>query len=199
MSKIIPISDEEAARIAQYLDVDTGIARSDVAIIFGTRLPEPAYIAAEMFRQGAVGYIVLTGGRNRQDGMNEAERHWSILVAGGVPQDRIVLEQQSNNTLENVLFALEALAEYCQVRRIRTVTAVTKWYHARRAVMTLKRHFPSVVRYFAMTYEPSFAQRENWRLSESGAKRVMKEWKSIPNYLAQGHIAEIFKDGDGYI
>jgi len=199
MNKIAPKSGEEAARITRYLDIDTGIVRSDVAIVFGTRLSEPAYLAAEVFHQGAVNYIVLTGGSNRRDGIGEARQHWSILVACGVPQEHVVLEQRSCNTLENVLFALEALTELRKVRQVKAVMAVTKWYHARRAVMTLKRHFPLGVRYFAVTYEPSFAQRDNWWLSEPGVRRVLKEWQSIPKYLAQGHIAEIYKDGGGYI
>jgi len=193
------ITNEEAASIAQYLDIDTGIARSDVAIVFGTRLLEPANLATEMFRRGMVNYIVLTGGHNRQDGLSEAERHWSILVRSGIPQERIVLEARSSNTLENVLFSLEALTKLHLIGQVKAVVAVSKWYHARRAVMTLKRHFPVGTRFFAVTYEPSFAQRNNWWLSEPGARRVLKEWQSIPKYLAQGHIAEIYKDGDGYI
>ena len=83
------------------------------------------------------------------------------------------------------------IAARIDLEHIRAIVAVAKWYHSRRALMTLKRHFPPGIRYFIKTYEPGGFERANWPQKAQVARRVLKEWRAIPRYLAQGHIAEI--------
>ncbi len=55
------IEREEADRIARYLDLHAPPRRADLAFVFGTRLPEPANLAANLFGRDLVEYVVLTG------------------------------------------------------------------------------------------------------------------------------------------
>ncbi len=58
-----------------------------------------------------------------------------ILIDGGVPEDRIVLEDRSTTTEENIRFALPILHRH----GIASVVIVTDWYHAPRARMVARR------------------------------------------------------------
>jgi len=191
----------ESARITEFLDVTTPLPdHADLLFVFATRLLAPAHLAAELYFQQRAPYLVLTGGTNRTTGENEACRHYQGLTDAGVPAERIVVENRSTNTYENVLFALPLIAQTLPLASIRTVLAVCKWMHSRRAAMTLKQHFPLGTRYYVTTYEPAGVTRENWLQNpRMSTANVLKEWESIPRYLEWGHIQEIHREGDSWI
>lgn len=194
------IDQAHAERIARYLDTSTAMpAQADLAFAFGTRHREPACIAARLAQQGIVQYVVLTGGINRYTGKKEADAHLEILRQKGVPSDTILLENESRNTSENVLYALPMIQEHLSLERVEAVVVVTKWHHSRRAMMTLRRHLPQGTRYYAAVYEPEGVRRSDWWRREESYRRVMKEWQNIPRYLAQGHIARIKAVGDAFV
>ncbi|MCP4538804.1 MAG: YdcF family protein [Chloroflexi bacterium] len=196
----VQISTEEAEHITQYLDVHTAAPQSaDFAFVFGTRRSEPAHIAADLFRRSVVRYVVLCGGENRFTGVNEANMHLGILFRNSVPRNCIIVEEKSTNTLENVVFARPKMEKCIELRNIKSVLVVTKWYHCRRVMMTLKRHLPQGIRYFTASYEPADVTRSNWWLSEEGRKRVLKEWHNIPRYLKQDDIAEIMEYDGAFV
>ena len=138
---------------------------------------------------------MLTGGINRQTRYPEAETHAKEVVRLRVPPEKILVENGSTNTMENVMFArpiLEARPNLFSG----AVVAVTKWYHARRALMTLKRFLPPGLRFYTARYEHQEIRRDNWWQTPIGKKCVLHEWRSIPIYLEQGNLAEItFQDG----
>lgn len=192
--------DVEAEQIARELDVATRLPPSlDVLFVFGIRLTQPALLAADLVNQGVARYVVLTGGRNPVSGMIEAEAHLAILLSHGVPPERIVLEDQSSNTLQNVTYSVPKLLERVSSHLISSVGVVAKWYHCRRAMMTLKRHLPMKVKLFAVPYEPDDIGRSNWWQTPEGRKRVLAERDRIPRYLAKGDIAHIQEIDGGYV
>ncbi|MFL7810537.1 MAG: YdcF family protein, partial [Anaerolineae bacterium] len=149
--------------MADYLDLNAPPEHAGLAFVFGTRHAQPAHMAAGLFQRGIVEWIVLTGGSNRLTGLLEAQAHLEIVLAEGVPRERVVVESSSTNTLENVVLALPLLEERGLLQTLRSVVAVCKWYHCRRAVMTLKAHLPDGVRYYTQTYEPDDLRREGWQ------------------------------------
>ncbi len=189
----------EADRIARYLDLHAPPWSADLAFVFGTRLPEPAYLAADLFRRSLVKYVVLTGGSNRTTGIEEAMAHREILLERGMPEDRIILETRSVNTFQNVEFAVPEIAARMDVRSITAVTAVAKWYHSRRCLMILKRHMPVGIRYYVESYEPETVTRSGWHTEPYGCERVLKEWRYIPEYLERGDLAEVREDDGAYV
>ena len=195
------LTSEEIARITSYLDASTPLPeQADLLFVFGSRLPTAAERAAQLYHDKRAPLIVITGGNNRYTGHNEADLFLDVLTHSGVPRKRIIVENQSTNTLENVVLALPLIEQKQPVSSFHSVLAVCKWMHSRRALMTLKRHFPRGVRYYAHTYEPNGITRENWHLEPRAASaNVLKNWEAIPKYLALEHIEEIVRDGDGYI
>ena len=194
------INRNEAKRITQYLDVRTAVPEQvDFIFIFGTRHPEPAYMAADLVKRGVIQRVILTGGHNRHSGANESSTHLEILLKNGVSRDGIIVEGESTNTLENVVIALPKIAHCLDLESIKSVVVLSKWYHCRRAMMTLKRHLPEGICYFTVSYEPRGMTRSGWWLNEGGCKRVLKEWRRIPKYLKRGDIAEIREDGGAFV
>jgi vancomycin permeability regulator SanA len=195
------LTPEAIAQITTYLDATTPLPEhADLAFVFGTRLLTPAQIAVDLYRQQRVSYIILTGGNNRHTRTNEANAHYSFMTAMGIPANKIVLENRSTNTLENVTFALRLIEQQLPLSSVKFVLAICKWMHSRRALMTLKRHLQPGIRYYAYTYEPEGVTRQNWHSEPSKeTASVLGNWDHIPEYLKWGHIAEIVRDGDCYI
>ena len=79
-------------------------------------------------------------------GLSLALTHLQILLDAGVPRERVIVERSSTNTLENVTRALPLIADSIELECIEAVVVVAKWYHCRRATMTLKRHLPAGIR-----------------------------------------------------
>ncbi|TFG72870.1 MAG: YdcF family protein [Anaerolineales bacterium] len=193
------LTENEAERITRYLDMRTVIPEhADLVFVFGTRHPEPAHMAANLVKCGVGHRVVLTGGSNRLTGIVEATTHLEILLASGVPRECIILESASANTSENVRFALPGIQQQIHLEMIASVAVVTKWYHCRRAMMTLKRHLPAGIRYHAVTCEPEGIRRSDWWRSERGRQPILKEMDRIPRYLAAGDIAEIREENGVY-
>jgi uncharacterized SAM-binding protein YcdF (DUF218 family) len=188
-------------KITAYLDATTPLpTRADLLFVFGTQFLTPAQLAVDLYHQQRAPLVVLTGGVNRITGRNEADYHFAFLVESGVPPQCIIVENRSTNTLENVTFSLPLIAQKLPLTSIRSVLAVCKWMHSRRALMTLKRQLPHGIRYFAHTYDPNGITRKNWPLDPgSESANVLKNWERIPQYLEWGHLEEITRDGDYYI
>ena len=70
----------------------------------------------------------------------EADKFAAIAIGMGVPSDRILIERQSTNTGENVLFTKQLLAD--QGIEAQRFILVQKPYMERRSYATFKRHWP---------------------------------------------------------
>ncbi len=193
------IEREEADRIAQYLDLRAPGWGAEIAFVFGTRLPEPAHLAANLFQRDLAKYIVLTGGSNRTTGVQEAILHKEILLERGALEEHIILETRSVNTFQNVELALPEIAARLDLESITAVTAVVKWYHSRRCLMMLKRHMPPGIRYYVESYEPEAVTRSGWHAESYGRERVLKECRYVPEYLGRGNLAEVREEGGSYV
>jgi uncharacterized SAM-binding protein YcdF (DUF218 family) len=189
------------AAIAGYVDAATpGLAPADFIIVFGTRFPDPAPVAASLYHDGLSPRIVLTGGANRQlPDLIEADVHADLIKAADVPPDAIIIERQSRNTFENVTFARQLIQPV--IGHPETAIAVVKWHH-RRAVLLLARNIPSLRRIFTVTYNPPGpgtgepVTRDNWPGQD--ASGVRREFDAIHSLLKQGQVDELAASGYGW-
>ncbi len=194
------IQREEADRIARFLDLHAPPQPADLAFVFGTRSLLPIEIAADLFRRGLTRYVVLTGGsRSDLGGLIEALAHQKALLERDVLEEHIILDSESANTTFSSVFALLKIAAKINIDSVTAVTAVAKWYHSRRCLMTLKPHLPEGVRYYVASYEPEGRLRSEWYMHEDGVRRVLHEWRCIPKYLAHGHMAEVREQDGAYV
>jgi uncharacterized SAM-binding protein YcdF (DUF218 family) len=105
---VTPIDSWWARKLAGRWDDPQG----EVLIVLGGGVLEDGMLgqdsywrsvyAARVFREGGVKEIILAGGYRRDDSVAEAMR--TFLLAAGVPNDLMVLENRSLSTRQNALF-----------------------------------------------------------------------------------------------
>jgi len=94
-------------------------------------------------------YIAVTGGLGSRATITEAEAMARYLVARGMPRERIILEELSTSTYENLKFAYGILAEYFPHGF--SAVVVTNDFHIYRAVRTARAVGLDVTRLGAYT------------------------------------------------
>jgi len=109
---------------------------ADCALVFGAAVhwddvPGPGILrrtitAAKLMREGKVHRLILSGGRGDLHHQSEAEIMRRVAIREGVDPERIVLEDQSRSTWENLVYA-RPLLEDCT-----SVVAVSDAYHLAR-------------------------------------------------------------------
>jgi hypothetical protein len=187
------VSSEEAVRITAYLDVQAPPTGPTAHIVFGTNQPVPADLVADLHHRGLAPLIILTGGVNRHNGVVEAREHRRVLLEHGVPEDVIRLEDTSATTRENVERALPFLRQALESGL--ALTAVCKWYQ-RRAIQALRALLPEAAFVHAVTWNPVYGgvevtRSDWWFRSDIGTQRVLREWRVIPERLANGSLREV--------
>jgi uncharacterized SAM-binding protein YcdF (DUF218 family) len=119
---------------------------SDAILVLCSHDTTVADAAARLFLDGWAPLLIFSGGlgavtRRLWTGP-EADRFAAIAAAMGVPGDRILVENRSTNTGENVRFTRQLLAE----RQLQpaSLIVVQKPYMERRAYATVRRVWPEV-------------------------------------------------------
>ena len=138
---------QETLRLARtlwdYHHLGHELVQSDVITVLGSHDLRVADRGAELFLAGWAPRIVFSGGRGRlTEGWAEPEAavFAARAVEHGVPRERILTEERSTNTGENVLFTRDLLArEGLPARRW---LLVHKPYMERRAFATFRRYVP---------------------------------------------------------
>jgi len=91
--------------------------------------------AARQYRQGAAPVLIACGGTTPGHTVSETDVMFDLLVREGVPQEAIIKENESQDTIGNMRFAAKKLGG----AKGKRVLVVTSDYHTRRAVMTAWR------------------------------------------------------------
>lgn len=185
------MDSEEIKKITEYIFLESNPQKADLALVFGTRHREAIKKAYELYQTGLAPKILISGGKNRVTGENEAMEMNRKLIELGVNKDDIILEDQSSNSLENVLFSKKIIDEKIGFKKIKKIIAVVKHYHSRRALMTLKKYFPENIELMTVTYEIYGFAFDNWFNNGVGREKVLGEWNKIKEYLAKGDIREL--------
>ena len=101
--------------IWDYLGMHQEPVKADVIVGFGNFNTDIARRAAQLYHQGYAPKILFTGGLGRNtEGMlpePEAVRFAKVAMECGVPEEAIILEDQSRNTKENIEFTRSLLEE----------------------------------------------------------------------------------------
>ncbi|MCZ8513098.1 YdcF family protein [Paenibacillus filicis] len=119
---------------------DTSLPKQDAGIVLGAALwqttPSPALKerlnrAAELYEEGKIRSIIVSGGYDRPDSqLTEAEGMRDYLLGRGIPGRVILLENHATNTYENLLFSKQIMDEH----GYRSAVIVTHRYHAVRSL-----------------------------------------------------------------
>lgn len=167
-----------------FVEEEKQIFPADVILVPGGSHTEPMSMAARLFRAGIAPYILPSGGYNRMLGITEWEHFKEIGLSLGVPESRILKEDQARHTFDNARNSWKVLQE--QHIEVKRAILVCKSYFSRRALMTYQTVFPPSVA-FQVLQDDRRISRQNWFLDEEGIRWVLTEARKISTYFAE-HI-----------
>ena len=78
----------------------------DAIFVLGSNDTKVALRAAELYLQGYGSWVICAGGNGKDSRFlrPEAEIFSKIIIDAGVPRDKVIIENKSANTGENILF-----------------------------------------------------------------------------------------------
>ena len=139
--------DALAKTLWAYHHMNHQLEKTDAIFVMGSHDLRVAEYAAELFKQGWAPWIIFSGGVAHIGDLlktgwekTEAEIFADVAKKHGVPEDCIILENQSTNAGENFLFTSRLLKE--QNRNFHSFIVVQKPYMERRAFATGKKLWP---------------------------------------------------------
>lgn len=173
---------------------DTG-ENADCIIVLGSikaakyRVP----VAVDAYNAGRTSKLMLCGGKLRDfpDGKySEAEHMRQAALALGVAEEDIVLENSSQNTVENILFALIELQRSFYLNHVHGVLLVTTAYHMRRSLAIARYLLPKHITVIPCPANDNNTRRDNWMNTQVGTDRAKKEAMKIVESVLNGIIPD---------
>ena len=173
---------------------DTG-ENADCIIVLGSvkaaqyRVPA----AVDAYNAGRASKIMLCGGalRDFSDGKcSEAEHMHNAVLALGVAEENVILENSSQNTVENIRFALAQLQRMLPLKKVRSVLLVTTAYHMRRSLAIARHLFPEHIAVVPCPANDNNTRRDNWMNTPEGIARVKGEAMNIVRCVVNGVIPD---------
>lgn len=127
-----------------YHHMQQQLEKSDCILTLGSHDLRVANRAAELYLEGWAPLLIFSGGLgNVTRGVwtvSEADQFAAIAVKMGVPEKDILIENQSTNTGENILFTQQLLEQ--KGLHPQRFIVVQKPYMERRSFATFKKHWP---------------------------------------------------------
>ena len=120
---------------------------ADYLIVLGARLygdiPSPALLerlktARDYLIDHEEAKVIVSGGKGSDEKIAEAVAMEKYLIEEGIKADRIIIEDQSTSTFENIKFSKEKIKEVEKIENI-DLLLVTNKFHIFRAKLIAKR------------------------------------------------------------
>ena len=138
----IAIASAIAVSIWNYGEVDEK-APADVAIVLGAAISDgevsPVYRerinhAITLYEEGTVDFIILTGGFGEGSYKSDSQIAKEYALSQGVPEEKILIEEKSTITEENLEFSKEIMVD----NNLETAIIVSDPLHMKRAMLMAK-------------------------------------------------------------
>lgn len=173
---------------------DTG-KKADCILVLGSakaakyRIP----VAAQAYKAGRAKKIMLCGGKLRdfpEGKLSEAHHMRQAALALGVPDEDIILETSSQNTVENILYALTELQRTFWLNNVLSVLLVTTTYHMRRSLAIARYLFPKHITVIPCPADDIHTKRYSWMNSPVGIDRAKSEAMNLIQFVIAGVIPD---------
>ena len=178
-----------------FKDLEDAGDSADCIIVLGSakaaeyRVP----VAVDIYRAGRTRKIMLCGGALRVFPVGqctEAEYMRMVALELGVVEDDLILENASQNTVENILFALIELQRAFWLNKVRSVLLVTTTFHMRRSLAIARYLFPKHINIAPCPANDHNTRRENWMNTPEGIARAKGEAMNIVRCVMNGVIPD---------
>jgi uncharacterized SAM-binding protein YcdF (DUF218 family) len=174
--------------ITKFIFVESKLEKGDIIMIPGGASPELTETAAKLWKEGYAPIILPSGKYSILSGKFEGPKRKKeiyngnyktecdfmvdIAVKCGVPEQKILREDQATFTKENALFSRKVI-EHNNLD-IKRAIICCKSFHARRVYMYYKMAFPEVD-LIIIPVDVNGTSKESWYKSEHGIELVMGE------------------------
>ena len=152
-----------------------------------------APVAADAYKTGRSSKIMLCGGKMRDfpnGKYSEAEHMCKAAVELGIAAESIIVENSSQSTVENLLFALIELQRTLWLNNVHRVLLVTTVYHMRRSLAIARCLFPDHIAIIPCPANDTNTRRDNWMDTTVGIERAKSEAMKIVSYINNGVIPD---------
>ncbi|MEM9671488.1 MAG: YdcF family protein [Bacteroidota bacterium] len=144
----MPLDVENATQVIwDFHHMQHQVAPSDAILVLGSHDTRVAERAVDMWEESLAPWLIFSGGLGRlTEGLwdqSEADLFCDIALKRGVPQEKILVENQSTNSGENFRFTEKLLRDRGLFDQLQSFIVVQKPYMERRAYATFKKHWPN--------------------------------------------------------
>lgn len=167
-----------AEKIWQYHKMNHRLEKADALLVLCSHDTRVAERGAELFLQGWAPLLIFSGGLGKITGQMwsepEADQFAKIAIEMGVPAEKILIENKSTNTSENVLFTRRLLAE--KGLDPQRFILVQKPYMERRSYATFSNWWPekeAIVTSAQVSFEEYLKQYNNPQLTSDEVISIM--------------------------
>ena len=173
-----------------YNNLNHKIEKSDCIVVLGSHDTRVAERGAELFLDKYAPYILFSGNIGRLTygifDEPEADKFAKIAIEMGVPENRIIIENKSTNTGENLLFSYKLLKKANIPTK--NIILVQKPYMQRRAYCTFKKQWPDKKsKVFVTSFQISLEEYPNEKISlENAINIIVGDTQRIMLYPKKG-------------
>ena len=131
-----PLPEHTSARPVSREEIRRGLGSNPCGIVFGAAVrggseAGPGILrrvqaAADLYHQGSIQTIILTGGKGSQIQESEAAVMQKVAMRLGIDSEDLILEDQATSTWENLAFTKELIGD-CS-----SIVAISDRYHLAR-------------------------------------------------------------------
>lgn len=91
--------------------------------------------AIRLYKEGFSKYIIVSGGQGSGESISEAKAMKEYLIKNGINEKVIIIEDKSMNTLENIKYSKEKMAE----NKFKSAIIVSNKYHLKRTSLVCEK------------------------------------------------------------
>ena len=176
-----------------FMHMNQELEAADVIVGFGCYDEDIPRRCAELFHREFAPYVCFSGGLGRNTSgiwsKSEAERFAAIAIAEGVPEERIILENKSTNSAENLLFTSRVLAEAGV--KAEKIIAVHKPYMERRLWAAMQVYWPETEAVYTspqVSVEEHIAHAEKIGMTRKGViETIVGDVQRMELYAEKGY------------
>ena len=172
----------------EFIFAENKPEKSDIIFVPGNGYPQMAEKAAELFKKGMADWILPSGKYSVVNGKfsgvleksnvydKEYGTEWEflrdVLIKNGVPDQKILKEDQATFTYENAIYSRQVTdREYLDIKK---AILCCKTCHARRALMYYKLLYPDT-EFFVSSCCVDSIDKNTWIMTNDGIDEVMRE------------------------
>lgn len=167
-----------AEKLWHYHQMNHQLEPADAILVLCSHDKKVAERGAQLFLEGWAPLLIFSGGLGAITksiwSEPEADQFAEIAVRLGVPREKILIENQSTNTSENILFTRRLLAQ--KQIDLRRFILVQKPYMERRSFATFRKHWPEkavLVTSPQVSFDEYLADYSNRELSSDDVISIM--------------------------